>query len=76
MLSLDGNLNALKLANKLFVSGLYSHSPNIPGSVAQPFSSVTIYSFSTLSSMVLAMQDLAKPPYIAKKQESNYTFIY
>lgn len=62
MLSLDGNLKALKLASRLFVSGLYSQFPKILVSVAHPFSSVTRYSFCTLSSMVLAIQERAKPP--------------
>lgn len=64
MLSLLGNLNALKLAIRPVPSASYSHSPKIAGSDAHPFSSVTMYSFSTLSSIVFAMQLLANPPYI------------
>lgn len=62
ILSLEGNLKALKLAIKVLVSELNSHSPKMLGSVAQPFSSVTMYSFSTFSSIVLATQLRAKPP--------------
>lgn len=62
MLSLDGNLKALKDASRLLVSALYCHSPKMLGSVAHPFSSVTMYSFSTLSSIVFAMQVRANPP--------------
>lgn len=64
ILSLLGNLNALKEARSALPSSLRSHSPKMAASVAQPSASVTVYSFSTFVeiSLVLAMQLLANPP--------------
>jgi hypothetical protein len=77
MLSLLGNLNALKLAMRPVPSASYSHSPKIAGSDAHPFSSVTMYSFSTLSSIVFAMQLLANPPYMPANIFSvNFTPVF
>lgn len=69
MLSLLGNLNALKAARSAPPSSVRSHSPKMAASVAHPSASVTVYSFSTFvaTSLVLAMQLRANPPYMPEE---------
>lgn len=73
MLSLLGNLNALKDTLNALPSSLRSQSPNMAASVAHPSSSVTRYSFSTLvdESLVFAIQLRAKPPYIPVEKKAD-----